>query len=87
MSQSKDLLPLREATADPRCPWKTERQIYSAKYKARPTLDSKGRVVDPGDPEILSCFIRLNGLRNGALFIDLKRLQQVLESRRLSNVA
>ena len=83
---TKNLVTLREAISDPRCPFTSERQLYNARAAAAPKIDSSGRVVDPGDPELLSCFIRLNGRGMGPLVLDLARMAEVMESRRLGQI-
>ena len=84
---SKSLLPLSQAVQDPRCPFSKERQAYNAIAAARPTVDSGGTVLNEGDPELLACFIRLNGTDRGPLFVDLDRLQRLADKRRLSQAA
>jgi hypothetical protein len=80
----KRYIPLSDAPDDPRCPWKDRRAIYNAKSSATPTVDSRGRIMNRGDPELLSVFIRLGGRERGPVVIDMERLEQVLERRRLS---
>jgi hypothetical protein len=84
---AKNLLTIREAVRDPRCPFTNERQLYNARAAAAPVKDSAGRVINEGDPELLSCFVRLNGREVGPLLIDLARMEQIVERRRLSQLA
>lgn len=81
--RQKSLLPLAQAINDSRCPFVKERQAYNALAAAKPTIDSRGNEIDPGDPELLSCFIRLNGKDRGPLFLDLDRMGQLANARRL----
>ena len=87
LMKTKHLLPLREAITDPRCPFDNERQLYQLKDGAKPTFDSAGKLVDPGDPEILSCFVRPSGRARGPMFLDLSRFEEVMRRRRLSTLA
>ena len=87
MRPDSSIKPLRKALDDPRCPFDSEKQVYNTLARARPIIDSAGRVVDPGDPELLSCFIRLAGTTNGPLFLDLERLARLMDKRRLAQAA
>jgi len=80
---TRDILPIEAALKDPRCPWDNARQIYNLKQRIAPVRDSKGNIVSPGDPELLSCFVRLVNKGSGPLLIDLARLQRIMDKRRL----
>ena len=77
------LLTVAEAVEDPRTPWRRAKQLYHFVETCRPTRDSKGNVIDRGDPEMLACFIRLSSAPRAALFVDIERLVKVIGSRRL----
>jgi hypothetical protein len=83
----KALLPIRQAIHDPRCPYGTERQVYNTIANAKPVTNTVGKVVSRGDPELLACFVRINGGSQGPIYVDLNRLERLMDKRRLGQSA
>jgi hypothetical protein len=87
VTMAPELVTVNQALKDPRIPFTSRKGLYQTIERARPKRDSKGNVVDPGDPEFLSAFIRPSGRSRGPIFIDVDRLSEVLDKRRLGGAA
>ena len=76
----KRYLSLAEAAAHPESPWKCAHAVRGAYYRAISRKDTKGRVVDTGDPDLASAFVQLAS--GGPILVDMNRLQEVIDARR-----
>lgn len=80
---AKRFLPIPAAAQHPDCPF-DERALRNRINAAKPKIDTSGKVLDPGDPEFLSVFVRTTPTAKGQLLVDMPRLLALLDSRRLA---
>lgn len=81
-----ELLTIDQAVEDPRCPWTSRKKVHNAIQGARPIKDTAGNILKPGDPELLSVFVRPYLSQRSPIFIDVQRLGEVLDRRRIGTV-
>jgi hypothetical protein len=60
----------------------TRQELRRRLYRARPTYDSQGRIIDPGDPEFLSCFSQLTP--RSPILVDVERWRELMKNRSLA---
>jgi hypothetical protein len=81
---NKRFVSIADAAQHPDCPF-DERALRNRLDDSKAKVDTSGKVVDPGDPEFLSCFVRTTPTPKGRLLVDMPRLVALLDRRRLAH--
>ena len=87
--RGKRYQPLRVFCRSSDCPY-DETALRSRIERAKPVVDSSGRVIDPGDPDFLAPFIRLGKNRKnsrGSIVVDVVAWEKLMHHRSLGNLA
>jgi hypothetical protein len=81
---AKRFLSIPAAAQHPECPF-DDRALRNRLAASKPKIDTSGNVLDPGDPEFLSCFVRTTPTPKGQLLVDMAALLALLDRRRLAH--
>jgi hypothetical protein len=80
-ASARRFLRLEEFAQHELCIWRDKRAIWTAYTRARPVRDTAGRIVVPGDPDLLRCFVQVNPKKERSpLAVDVVAIAKWIET-------